>query len=263
MKRGLLLVLGMFAGWGSAQEIGPVPTRTESAKPLLFRVPPAFLVSLPWLESEDSPHDGRLSLEFPEPEPEGVQLLIGNDNPAFGFRRKNDPGGVGYTRLFSQVQLLQDERTALTLIIQAFTPSGLEADGLPESRGATVLTPALSFYRAITEDGVGLQFCLNRHVGLANPTRQRLDERWQCGLGVHCPLASNPSDFLRSWFVSLEAQAIDRSRGLPGTWASWDVLPGLHWIPAEKWQVSGGLTVPLDRGEASIRSWQIRASLQF
>jgi hypothetical protein len=246
-----------------AQDRAAVSSRPLGPRPLLFRVTPAFLVPMPWLETEDPTLGGRVVPEPLEPDPGGVQLLFGNDNPAFGFRRPHDPGGVGYTRLFSQVQLFEDERTACTLVLQAFTPSGLEFDGLPEHRGATVVTPALSVYHALTDDGIGLQLCLNRNVGLSNPLRQPLAEEWQCGLGVHCPLANGEGDVLRCWFVSLEAQGIYRGERLLRNPTTLDVLPGLHWIPAENWRISGALAVPVDRTDAPFRSWQITASLQF
>jgi hypothetical protein len=263
MLRVSLLLSLVVLPLARAQDRSIPSSRSQGPRPLLFRVTPAFLVPMPWLETDDPTLGGRVVPEPPEADPGGVNLLFGNDNPAFGFRRPQDPGGVGYTRLFSQVQLFEDERTACTLVLQAFTPSGIEYDGLPEHRGATVVSPALSLYHALTDDGIGLQFCFNRNVGVANPTRQPLAEQWQYGLGVHCPLANGQGDVLRCWFISLEAQGVYRGERLLGTTTTWDVLPGLHWIPADNWRISGALSVPVDRTEAPFRSWQITASLQF
>ncbi|MFQ3649181.1 MAG: hypothetical protein SNJ75_02525 [Gemmataceae bacterium] len=201
--------------------------------------------------------------ELPEPDPEGVQLLIGNDNPAFGFRRPHDPGGVGYTRLFSQVQLFEDQRTTCSLVLQAFMPSGLEGEGLPESRGATVVAPALSLYHSLSDEGLGLQLCIHRNVGVSNPTRQALSEHWQYGVGFHFAPASGELDRLRCWYISLEAQGIYRGERILSGPITVDLLPGLHWIPSDHWRVSGALSVPIDRSEAPFRSWQILMSLQF
>jgi hypothetical protein len=244
------------------QPAAPLPP-SPIQRPLLFRVAPAFLVQMPWLDEEDPTFGGRVAPE-PEEPTDGFNLLIGNDNPHFGFRSRSDPGGIGYNRVFTQVQLFDDSRTACSLVLQAFTPAGIEFDGLPDHQGATVLSPALTLYHTLSDDGTALQFSLNRHVGVSNPANQSLSRDWQCALALHSPLSTDPRDPLRLWHVSVEALGIYRERewrGRPPVIL--DVLPGLHWIPTEKWRISGAFAVPVDRSDAPLRSWQILATLQF
>src|SRR5438067_413565 len=40
-----------------------------------------------------------------DPGPDWLQLVAGADNPYFDFRQRGDPGGLGFYRVYSQVQV--------------------------------------------------------------------------------------------------------------------------------------------------------------
>jgi hypothetical protein len=237
-----------------AASSAPTPTVVPS-RLQLFRMPPAFLVGVPWLEQDAGP------LTEAEAGPEWVSLAVGNDNPFFDFRPRGEAGGVGYNRLFSQVQLFDDSRTACSLVLQAVTPAGVQFDGLPDNRGATVLTPALSIYHLLDDDGTALQLTLNKPLAVANPAAQAIRQDLQCGLAVHTPLSSDGRAVLSAFHVSVEA--LGQYRGETRTPLTWDVLPGLHWKPADNWRISGAMALPLEKADANVRSWQITCALQF
>lgn len=226
----------------------------------LFRVQPAFMVSIPWLDQDDRTQGGQ---KAPEPDvgPEWITFLAGNDNPYFDFRDRREPGGVGYNRIVTQVQLFDDARTACSLMLNAVTPAGTQFDGVPDHAGPTVVTPGLSLYHTL-DDGTAVQVCVNKHVGVSNPVAQPFRRDLQCGLAVARPVTTDDRDPLRRLYVSVEALGQTRTDRSPVTW---DVLPGLHWQPADNWRVSGALSVPVDRGDSNlnVRYWQITCAVQF
>lgn len=219
----------------------------------LLRLAPAFLVGAPSL-ADERPAEG-------ETGPEWFALAFGDDNRLLDFRPHGEAGGTGYTRLFSQVQLFDDSRTACCLVLQAVTPSGLQFNGLPDDRGATVVTPALSILHTLYADGTALHLSFNKPLTLSNPAAQTLRREMQWGLGLHTPLSSDTREFFHT--VHLSVEALGQWRRDPTTPISWDVMPGLHWKPSEQWRVSGGLVVPLEKMDTPWRTWQITAALQF
>ena len=98
---------------------------------------------------------------------------MGNDNPYFDFRRSNDPGGVGYTRVNTQVQLFDTSRTACSVGLQAVTPSGQEFDGLGDKFGTTAVTPGVSLFHMLDDDATALQAYVGKHMALLNTRARR------------------------------------------------------------------------------------------
>src|SRR5207302_168063 len=100
----------------------------------LFRMMPGFLSDPPGLDSGDDqlapgePSSSLLSNKDTESVAR-IQVALGGDNPFFDYRWRGDPGGVGYYRMHSQLQLLDSGSTSLCLNCQAFTPAGLESGG--------------------------------------------------------------------------------------------------------------------------------------
>src|SRR5262249_21766212 len=91
----------------------------------LFRIQPGFLSDPPGLDQDDR---GLPDLKDADDGPDFVTVAIGNDNPFFEFRQPGDPGGVGFTRVNTQLQLFDTTRTACSLGLQAVTPGGAQFD---------------------------------------------------------------------------------------------------------------------------------------
>ncbi|MGL4552896.1 MAG: hypothetical protein ACRC33_17100 [Gemmataceae bacterium] len=238
----------------------PAAAAEERPRLQLFRVAPAFLVGVPWLDQDDRTLGGRVEPE-PDSGPDWVSLAVGSDNPFLEFRPRGEAGGVGYSRLFSQIQLFDDARTACSLVVHAVTPAGVQFDGLPDHRGATVLTPALSVYHTLDGDGTALQLTLNKPLAVSNPAAQTFRRDLQCGLALHTPLSGDGRDVLANLYLSVEA--LGQYRTETRSPLTLDVLPGVHWKPADNWRISGAMSLPVERTDANVRSWQITCALQF
>src|SRR5262249_24888339 len=117
----------------------------------MFRMMPGFL-SDPLIP--DTPDDPALANDpvaraFLDPSdgPNWLQVALRHDHPYFDLRRPGDPGGVGFYRLYSQMQLLEAGTTSLCLNLQAVTPAGLQSGGVQD--GPTVLTPGLAVFQEL------------------------------------------------------------------------------------------------------------------
>jgi hypothetical protein len=237
----------------------PQPASPSAGKIRPFLVQPGYLIDNPWLGAEE-PQGPDLTSG-----PDWLTLAVGNDLPCFGPFRSGAPGGAGFTRLASQVQLFDDSQSALAFNFGAVAPSGQQNDGVPESRGATVLMPALSAFHAL-DDATGLMLSVGTNVTLpgqaAGPGRHEL----QYGLGVYRSLDPYLDSPLRQVFFSVEALGQQRSPRDLRSPVTWDVLPGLHWQPMQNVAVSGGLTLPFSprtEGHSPAQQWQVRCLFQF
>lgn len=238
------------------------PSTPSAAQPgnriRLFRIQPGFQCDPLGLDVDE--HD-RLAVES-EPGPDFVNVTVGNDNPFYDFRRQGDPGGVGYARVNTQVQLFDTQTTSLSLGVQAVAPAGLEFDGLPDRMGTTVLTPALSFFHAL-EGGTALQAFVGKNLPIQNSTAQAVRRELQYGMAVQRPLSTRNDDPLRNLYVSVGALGQVGTESQSRTPVV-EVLPGLHYRAGESWWISGGFSVPVGtaRPEA-VQLWQVTCSLQF
>jgi hypothetical protein len=233
------------------------PAEQPTHRIRLFRIQPAFLGEPPGPDPDERP--------APEAEagPDFVSVAFCNDNPFFDFRRQGDPGGVGYARVNTQVQLFGTETTALALGVQAVAPAGVEYDGLPDRLGTTVLTPALSVFHAL-DDVTAVQAFVGKNVPIQNSAAQTVRRDVQYGMAVQRPVSTRNDDPLRFLYLSVGALGLLRTEKEARTSAVLEVLPGLHYKVAENWWISGGLSVPVGapRTEAG-QLWQVTCSLQF
>lgn len=199
-----------------------------------------------------------------DPGPDWFTLAMGNDNPHFDLRQHGDPGGVGFYRVNTQLQLFETDRTACSFGLQAVAPLGQEFDGLPENLGPTVVTPALSLFHAL-DAGLAVQAFVGKNVPLANGATRPLRRHIQCGVAVQQALSTEECDPLSSLHLSLGALGQmgpdpDRLGRPPG----WEVLPGLHWKPSDAWWLSAGLVLPLGSPRPETgQTWQVTGGLQF
>jgi len=170
-----------------------------------------------------------------------IQVLMGNDNPFFDFRWRGDPGGVGFYKMHSQVQLLDSGCTSVCLNCQAVTPAGLEAGGVGD--GPTVVTPALGLFQELGW-GTALQGYVGTNLRTAPHVADRLDGGYHCGVSWQCPLPGLVStDEKTGVYVFMQALGRYRYEGdsQQGRPAVWEFVPGIHWRIAEScWMSVGG-----------------------
>ena len=238
----------------------PTPP-THSSRVRLFRIQPGFLSDVTWLD-DDRTAPAPKPLDF-DPEPEVFSLSAGNDNPLFDFRSKGDPGGVGYSRVNSQLQLFDTSKTAVCLGLQAVTPAGLASDGLADNRGTTVVTPGCSLFQELDE-GFGVQAFVSKHMPLLNQVGAPVRRDMTYGLAIHRSVTTNPADPLSNLFLSLGATGQQRAENDGGKTINWDVMPGMHLHLADNWWVSGGVVLPVGPNRYENGGhWRLTCQWQF
>jgi hypothetical protein len=202
--------------------------------------------------------------------PNWIEVAVGSDNQYFDVRFPGDPGGIGYTRLHSQLQVLDLPATSCAIGLQAVTPAGAEQGGLED--GLTVVSPGFSLFHAL-QDGTAFQGFVSkdlRVVSAANLTDTlahggQLDRSLQYGMAVQRPVLPE----MDSLFLFVEA--LGRYRYDPtiagsaaATAPTMEVLPGMHLKMSDSWWLSGGLILPVNQPRpVDSHLWQITCSFQF
>jgi hypothetical protein len=232
---------------------GPL-TATAASRPYrvwMFRNLPGFI--------GDSADDG--ATPDAADGPDWLQLNAGNYNPYFDIRRPGDPGGVGYFRLTSQMQLFETKTTGCAIAVRAVTPAGREADGVDE--GPTVVSPALYFCHNL-EDGTGIQGFIGRNVRVDSLPSGPLHRSVEGGVAVQRPLITDVDGSSGVYFF---VQTSCRYRyATPTTDVSpavWEVLPGVHWRIYENCGLSGGVILPVGGERVERGMWQVTCWVQW
>jgi hypothetical protein len=257
-----------FQDLGLGPALPATPPAVVRQRIPLFRFEPGFLREPVGLQDEDDhpPGSPTATPSLPaEPDigPDWIQVAMGSDNPYFDFRQRGDPGGLGYYRLNTQVQLLETPRTSCTVNMQAVSPAGLQYNGLAD--GPTVVSPAFALFHAL-DDNTALQGYVGKnltveHAALTNAPVQR---NMRYGMAVQRALAPGGPDVLRDVYLYVGAVGnyhFDRDQSSP---PSVKMLPGLHWRLSDTSWLSGGVMVPVGtaRPEGNL-PWQFTWSLQF
>jgi hypothetical protein len=263
--------LNSWDGGTPTGSAGSVPPALNQARRIrLFRIAPGFLSDPVGIQDDDSmasilglpPSNGSALPPQTDDGLDWIQFGMGTDNPYFEMRRPGDPGGVGYYRMNTQVQLLDSRTTACTLGLQAVTPAGIQFAGVPD--GPTVVSPAFSVFHAVN-DRLAIQGFVAKNVAIRDADGTGLLQRnVQYGLAVQRPILANGPEGLRSLFLSVGALGQIRPEGdsfrlMP----SCDVLPGLYWHVNDSWWVSSGLLLPVGPSHTSANQWQLTCSFQF
>jgi hypothetical protein len=231
----------------------------------LFRITPGFLTDPVGLDADDPA----------APPPDGAdcfQVTLGNDNPFFDFRRPGDPGGVGYYKVHTQLQLFGTRSTSCAVNLQAVTPAGLDQDGVAD--GLTVLSPSVSVYHEL-EDGTAFQGFIGRHLNVtarAWPWQAQgfgsgpIHRQVQYGFAVQRPVWDTGPDQAGSFYLFVEALGRYRyDANSAGPAAVWEMVPGVHWRLTDSLWLSGGVLMPVNAPPTArdARLWQFTCSFQF
>ena len=252
----------------SPESIAPAPVgRTPHIR--LFRIAPGFLSDPIGLQDDDNTLPGvpanpssMLGQAPPSSPTDRIQFGMGADNPYLDLRRPGDPGGIGFYRVNTQVQLLDSPTTACTLGFQAVTPAGIQFAGAPD--GATVVSPTFSIFHALNES-FAVQGFVAKNVAVSNADGSTpLQRNVQYGVALQRPLVADGPESLRNLFLSVGAMGQirperDNLKLLP----LWDVLPGLQWHVNDNWWMSSGLLLPIGPARTAPGQWQLTCSFQF
>ena len=171
-----------------------------------------------------------------------MSVAAGNDNPYFDFRQRNDPGGIGYTRVSTQMQLFDTTRTACSVGLQAVTPAGLQCDGVADKMGTTVVSPAVSLFHAARRrcDGVarlrGHAHAPDKQRGTADQPRPALRRGGPARPGHRSPTIRSGNVYL-----SVGAPWGNCGRAIAATWQEAEMMWGNATRPAlQSWPTTGG-----------------------
>ncbi len=231
----------------------------------LFRIP-TYLSDPVGLDLED-PSAGDSSAAS-DPGPDWLQFAMGNDNPFFDLRHRGDPGGVGYYKVSSQVQLFDAKKTGCALGFQGVTPAGPEQVG--NFDGPTVFRPSVTLFHEL-DDGTAVQGFLGRQLRVDSFSGARINQGVEYGLTLHRPLATDDLQGFKNVFVFVEALGRYRYEAGTGVAAplyggapnTFEFVPGLHFKMNDNWWVSGGVVLPLNQSTNELRLWQLTCSFQF
>jgi hypothetical protein len=242
----------------------PVSPASQPHRIRLFRIQPGFRSDPVGLDDDTNTNTNTPpDLKNTEPDSDWITFSMGNDNPYFDFRQPGDPGGLGFYKVNTQVQLFDTTTTAASVGLQAVAPAGLQFHGLPDKDGPTVVTPALSLFHALG-DGTALQGYVGKNIAVANSNAAPLHQSLQYGLAVQRPLDVEALRNLYLYVGALGQYRLD-PRDSSGPPVVWEVLPGLHWKLADNWWVSGGVLLPVGptRSDTAGGTWQFTCSFRF
>ena len=227
----------------------------------LFRITPGFLSDPVGLtDADEAPGDDTAAADAT---PDWLTVTMGPDNPFFDLRRPGDPGGVGYYRVNTQMQLFDTRSTGCAVSCQAVKPAGRDNDGLDD--GPTVVSPAFSLFHEL-EDGTAIQGFVGKHVNLDSNWTGQLDQSVQYGMAVQRPILPAGPDGSGNVFLFVEALGryrYDAGTAGAGTGNAVEVLPGVHWQMAPNWWMSGGVVLPVNTAPTSVNQWQFTCSFHF
>lgn len=258
------LVLRDVNLWAAPEAQAPA-SRTPRIR--LPRMPAAFLSDPLGLGDADG--------DSPPPDPEAalapsdlaadavarIQVAVGGDNPFFDFRRRGAPGGVGFYKIHTQVQLFDTGTTGCTLTCQAVRPAGLECNGVND--GPSFVSPALTLFHDLG-DGTALHGFVGKDVRANATWRDGLTESFRYGVALQQPVPGLTTDPGKGLFVFVEALGRwgDRDRA-SGALHTWEVVPGLHYRVSDSWWLSGGVLVPVGPSRSGSGHWHLACSWQY
>ncbi len=232
----------------------------------LFRLTPGFLSDPVGLDTDDTPTDP----DTPQTDngPDWINLTLGNDNPFFDIRRPGDPGGVGYYRVQSQIQLFDSRTTAFTVNFSAVTPAGRDQDGLAD--GPTVVTPSVAVYQELLGDGTALQGYVGKDVHLAPGWTSGFNHSIQYALALQRPLLDPNTLKLGAvyWYFGALGRYHFDADPTTNRAVAWELMPGVHWQFNDKWWVAAGFIVPMQQPtqtqtQTQMPLWQLTCSIRF
>jgi hypothetical protein len=207
-----------------------VSAAARSARVQMMGMQSGFLVNPLGLDSDDDVSPS-VAAEASAPEnpgePEVLQLNVGNHNPYLDLRLPGDPGGLGYYKVHSQLQLVDAGSTSFCLNLQAYTPAGMNNGGL--ANGPTTFVPTLACFQDLG-NGAALQTYFGQNIQAASGWTDRINTNFQYGMAIQYPLPGTSSTGEQGLFVFLEA--LGRYRYDPsqsnGHVALWEFVPGVQ-----------------------------------
>jgi hypothetical protein len=244
--------------------------RESSEFDALMRPAPLHLFSMPTaipqnplgLDTDDDLIDPN-AMEATPPEDSRIQVSVGMHNPFFDFRRRGDPGGVGYYKLYSQALLWDSQKTAFSVGLEAMTPAGLDADGV--ATGPTHICPNFAWLYDLG-GGTALHGFVGQNLRAGAHWDDQLVRSLKYGVALQGPPLGSRCDGNRGVHLFVEALGRYRYEDLATPQRpshNWEILPGVEWRLNQNWWLSGGFLFPMNDATTDNHRVQINCTLRF
>jgi hypothetical protein len=213
-------------------------TPSQTPRLRMFGMPTGFLAT-PYgiVDDDDAVANDPTAAQLEKDDFRDLQIAFGSDNPYFDMMRPGSPGGIGYTRVYSQYQLFDSGKTSLCLNLQAYTPTGLQNGGV--ANGSTIFCPAISWFHDLGQ-GTALQGFVCQNIHPSPGWEENWSRRMYYGMAWQCPLFGQDKDPNQGVFFFVQAMGrfyYDDNTTRPAM----TILPGFHWRVSDNcWLSVGG-----------------------
>jgi len=212
------------------------PSQTPRLR--MFGMPTGFLAT-PFgiVDDDDALANDPTAAQLEKDDFRDLQIAFGSDNPYFDMLRPGNPGGIGYTRVYSQYQVFDSGKSSLCLNLLAYTPTGLQNGGV--ANGPTIFCPAVSWFQDLGR-GTALQGFVCQNIHPSPGWEENWSRRMYYGMAWQCPLFGQEKDPNQGVFFFVQAMGrfyYDDNTTRPAM----TILPGLHWrVNDNCWLSVGG-----------------------
>jgi hypothetical protein len=119
---------------------------SRSARLQMSGMQAGFIINPLGIDQDDDPPPGPDDPIGPsQTDSDGLQFAVGTYNPYFDLRLPGDPGALGYYKVHSQLQVIDNQATSVCVNLQAYTPAGYQMGGL--ANGPTYVIPAVAGFQ--------------------------------------------------------------------------------------------------------------------
>ena len=240
----------------------PIPDASpgsRSTRVRMFGMPTAFISNPLGLSDDDmKPASESATSSFFSPSSGDdfsyLQVNFGNHNPYFDLRRPGDPGGVGYYRLYSQLQVVDVGCTTVSVGLNAYTPAGYDSGGL--LNGPSYVSPNVAWYHDLV-DGVALQGYVGQNISTQPGWESHLNSNIHGGMALQCAMPGTQPTAPQGCYLFMQALGRYRydSGSNPGAGSPlmiWDFVPGVHF----RWNNNCWMSLGVSRYHFLSCSWQ-------
>jgi hypothetical protein len=216
-------------------ETAPAP---RSPRLRMFGMPSGFLAVPLGIEPDDDVPSDVAAPRSSDNDP--LQVTLGMYNPYLDFRLPGDLSSLGYYKLHSQLQVVEQGSTSVCLNLQAYTPAGIQWGGV--ANGPTVVSPTVAWFQELGA-GSALQGYVGQSIHANSRWQDNLSTNFQYGMALQYPLPGLKAQANQSVYVFVQALGRYRFDGATtdGHQTLWEVLPGLHWRCSDNCWMSLGV----------------------
>ena len=206
----------------------PTPV-SRTPKLQFFRMPSGFMATPLGLYPDEDPPTEDGTTKSGDDDFSFMQITYGTHIPYLDMYRKGDPGGFGFYKVHSQVQIFDLGATNVSAVFQAVTPMGLQNGGV--GSGTTVLSPSLACFQDLGE-GTAFHAYIGQQIASNANWRDQIHAGFRCGMAWQQPVPITAVSGDQGLYVFVQALGqyrTDNARPEGTKPASWEVIPGVQY----------------------------------